>query len=233
MSKKILSNKSVTQIRDFALNIDLKYQGNNKLEQYAQEVIECIEKDVFAVARPDNKDLLLAWYEWHENCVAYIYGKNLPFEPDKLRSMTVDVSLREWLPVGCQGIRWDSDAELTYTCYENNADDVLWRKVGKTGSKLSPLAFVGEIRIGRELRQDVSEYDTPPYNDYFKLIIAHELARVFDYMRFIVPAFMDWPAFRRNYGLSCGVGEIFSDFYDGHLINRCTGKEELARLQEY
>ena len=68
----------------------------------------------------------------------------------------------------------------------------------------------------------------------FKCIIAHELVHVFDMMRFVVPAFMDWRSFWTHVleeGSACDILQsrfnCISSFVD------CYGEEsELAMIEE-
>lgn len=111
----------------------------------------------------------------------------------------VPVKINEWLAVGCQCLRFfnididdmDEDKEcIAY--YIHNAAKVICPRCIDIDPQ-GPAAFLGEIVISNEILTSLLNNDYS--EEKFKCIIAHELVHVFDYMRWLVPAFMDWPGF--------------------------------------
>ncbi len=242
MRKKILFTKSITKRRNFSLRIDL---GRGVLEQYVREVIDCMEKDVLTVCRPLHPDIIYALGKWKKGSTEYEHAKKLRSKEkaEYLQSMLMDVRIRDWLSVGCQCIRFGvtSDAKKSKTagpvaCYESSSE-VLWPVNGwhRCIRPAGPAAFVGEIIISHHLQKDSPEYNTPQYSHYFKHIISHELLHVFNYMRFVVPAFINWQVFWDKFlwnGMLCSeVIDVLEQ--SNEIIDRYGTKYELARLQEF
>lgn len=191
-------------------------------EKYAKEVVESIEKDELLVFDPKDAQGL--------NVVLDDKGADLLLDRAK-----IPVKIREWLPVGCQCIRYEKFEEFKddslghYSC---NALNVLW-PVYSHHKPEGPAAFIGEIVISKNLI--LPNLKKPFFEDKVKCLIAHELIHVFDYLRFIVPAFLNWRSFWHTFideGLSsedlCSrLGDISS------FVDRYGSQIELSCLQEF
>lgn len=169
-----------------------KFQTINELgryEQIADEVIKGIEIDTINVFRPDDEDALVR--------VRDSDGASLLGDRAKMT-----VSIREWLPVVCQFIRWEYECDMaeheggdhdTLAYYSSNACDVLWPK-NMAGLPPGPGALVAGITLRWE--QCVgSEQNTARELDRLMFIVAHELVHAIHAMKFVVPAFLDWQTF--------------------------------------
>jgi hypothetical protein len=158
-----------------------------------EEVLAALENDTLLVFHPDDeKAFECAFNEKEEYLVNH--------------RATLPVKIREWLPVGCQSIvdlcsaNYQQEKEvLVMGVYRNNAHQCLYPITGDIPP--GPAALFCEIllRLPPWLRRETEESV-----DAFKFVIAHELIHAFDFMRFAVPAAMDWDEFwRKPLGEGC------------------------------
>jgi len=214
--------KTKTKTRRFELKLCLPFP-TYICEQYAKEVIESIEQDELLVFDPKDETALKE--------VTNKKGEILILDKAKM-----PVSIKEWLPVGCQYIRYanssvDELKEGRLAFYKTNAHQVLWPVYAEHKPE-GPAALMGEIIISGP---DTDFDDMTLYRDKFKCLIAHELVHVFEYMRFIVPAFMDWRNFWHivvNDGSSADLLVSNLDMTNSP-IDRYGTQLELACLQDY
>ena len=145
-----------------------------------RDVLNNLENDHLNVFRPDDREAFEACLD-ADGVEVVNKRADLP------------VNIRDWLPVGCQWIGFD-DLENTrkdaLACYEHNAPKILFPKGDRT--PIGPSAFVGEIRL---MDRCFPKDNDPENTDAFKFVVAHELVHVFDMMRFLVPAVMNWRRF--------------------------------------
>ena len=172
--------KSKILRRKFSLRIELPPPH----DKWAHDVVDSIERDELMVIDPAD-----------EGAFRLSEGEILG------ERAKIPISISEWLCVGCQVIRLheesDSGMEGNVLGHSaNNLPAVLW------GSSMAmpagPAAYFGEIVIRNpsSVKEDQSKFFTSP--DAFRFLIAHELVHVFDAMRVLVPACMDWEAFWMN-----------------------------------
>ena len=196
-----------------------------RAEKWANEVIEGIENDELLVFDPKDKNALDEVRDQEGN-VKFLDRARTP------------VSISEWLCVGCQHIRFatrrqDRKEEGLLAYYQNNGAEVLW-PWGLWSRPLGPSAFIGEIVISHSIRNMVRD-DKSEAENKFKFIVAHELVHVFDRMRFIVPAFMDWDNFWRcvlQGGSNCEELMVRCQ-YVGLFVDSYGQKNELIRIEGY
>jgi hypothetical protein len=198
-------------------------------DQWAQEVLAGIENDTLKVFSPSDDGALND--DLDESGAVVLEAR-----------ATVPVSIKEWLPVACQFIRVETAAEerrlgsrrdkrvLAY--YLTNACEVLWPE--EIDEPAGPAALIAGIVLTNEFhraclrKRGVVELG-------LKHVIAHELVHVFDAMRYVVPAFMDWEAFgdkmladRTRCGLLISLLNEKGVFVDDY------GKQnELAMIEAY
>lgn len=197
--------------------------------RFAQEVIEGIENDTVLVFRPDDDHAL--------DCVQDADGAILL---DARASLPV--SVREWLPVVCQFIRWeclcdrlirgDRDEEAE-AYYRNNATEVLWPVEGFDAA--GPGALIAGIVVRRDKCIDDGAKDEAAQCDRLRFVLAHELVHAIRAMRFVVPAFMDWRAFQREVlheGGCCDLVDSNYTFRSGFVDHYGT-KLELAEVLQF
>lgn len=165
------------KMRTFQLQVAL---DSPHAVKWVEEVIGNIERDRLMVYRPDDKHAL----DWKTDTTGDVFLET---------RATMPVSIKEWLPVGCQVIEWKNfDDQDTLGIYQNNAHEVLW-PFSPFGNSIpqGPSAFAASIGLRHELLSGADEA-------WFKGLVAHELVHAYDLMRFLVPAFLDWNAFWRN-----------------------------------
>ncbi|MCP4599987.1 MAG: hypothetical protein GY847_05520 [Proteobacteria bacterium] len=163
-------------------------------DDLAREVVNGIEKDVLKVVDPTQ-----------EGCI------DLGAEPGGTISVDSDanlyVQLKEWLAVGCQRIRWEEGTEDLFesdqlATYRTNIPLVFGVPYGDS-EPLGPSVFIGEIIISRKVHKSWFEMSHSTQTQdglglILQYIIAHELVHVFDALKYVVPAFMDWRSFYKN-----------------------------------
>jgi hypothetical protein len=173
-----------TYERRFQTRINLEFYT-----RFAKEVIDGIENDTMMVFRPDDEEALTV-IEDSDGTINLDTRATLP------------VSIREWLPVVCQYIRWESECRTAReggvqdnatAYYYNNSPEVLWPVEGYEpdgpGALIAGITLRHEKCIGDAYGSEATQVER------LKFVIAHELVHAFQAMRFIVPAFMDWPTF--------------------------------------
>lgn len=214
--------KPKTKRRKYELKLCLPFPSQ-LYEQWAKEVIESIEQDELLVFDPKDTEGLRSIFDNDGSELIHANAKT-------------PVSIKEWLPVGCQCIRYAYREEMesyktAYALYSPNARQVLWPPWAEHKPE-GPAAFCGEILFSEKI---ATRHKEPFFESKFKCMVAHELVHVFEYLRFIVPAFTDWRSFwhtflddgRANDRLigNVSAGNAFVDQYGTQL--------ELSRIQEY
>jgi len=183
--------KSKRRVFRFSNEIDKYGQDHPGPRKWVNEVLGGIETDTLSVYDPKDTDAL--------KHVFNAQGEELL--EDRL---SFAVSIQEWLPVGCQCVRWFGPSERkeqkegVLGFYMSNAATVLWPVDRLPFALQGPSAFVGEIAIAQE-KWAFEE-------NKFKCVFAHELVHVFDMLKLLVPAFIDWRGFWRsvlNEGCAC------------------------------
>jgi hypothetical protein len=147
------------------------------------------------------------------------------------------MSIREWLPVGCQCVRWlsyneERNEKTSLAFYKHNAGTVLWPD-RMCVIPQGPAAFVAEIAIKREERLLTTRDQRG--EAVFKGILAHELVHVFDILTLLVPAFMDWRGFWNNIlgaGNACDVA-VQHYHYIGQFVDDYGRANEEASVLHY
>lgn len=194
-------------------------------ERWVDEVIEGMENDTLLVFDPQDEDALSLVLDKDGMC-------------DLLAKAKVPISIREWLCVGCQRIRFHltdvddymEDEALAY--YWSNGLRVLWPPYAEH-DPVGPGGFYGEILVAAKMK-DVILHD-PLAEDKLKFIVAHELIHVFHNMRFVVPAFIDWDSFWNVVGGGGCSSDILANMTnDTHMFVDSYGeKNELVEIKEY
>lgn len=165
------------------------------------DVLAKLENDVLHVFSPDDES-------------AFVQGAEVPqgtsreagsppsasaTENRQVQALNVSerarlpVSIREWLPVGCQWIGyWPTDVEnvRTNAVFKSNADQVVF-PFNSPHRPVGPVALQSQILLQPPCREVLTERG----DDAVRWIIAHELIHAFDLMRVVVPAVMDWNLF--------------------------------------
>ena len=154
--------------------IDINEHGPNRPgpHRWVNEVIDSIERDELLVY--DCTDTKALNYVRDDSGSVMLDAR-----------LSLPVSIREWLPVGCQGVRWFSyreerNDEASLAFYRHNAGTVLWPDTMCVIPQ-GPAAFVAEIAIRQE-RTLLAAFDQRT-EGVFKGILAHELVHVFDMLK--------------------------------------------------
>ena len=181
--------RSIRRQRTFSLDVSLP-----PLDEYVWDVINSIEKETIEVVDPNDPAAL--------DDVTDSSGALLLDSDAKLT-----VSLSDWFAAGCQKIRWEEPEENTLSIgtggvYQSNAE-VVFGSPGAESQPLGPSVFVGQIVLPLDIQDAflqcrTNEQETASFLSSFQFVVAHELVHVFDKMKYLVPAFMDWRAFRTN-----------------------------------
>jgi len=165
------SEKSIR--RRFALMIDVPIDY-----EIVEDVLDSIENDTLCVFHPDDER---AFDDEFDSKGALLLNKRA----------TLPVSIREWLCLGCQVIKMEnSENPKCLAFYQSNLYDAVLPH--DSSPPLGPGAFTGHIGLcNRCLPKGNSKTEL----EAFAFVVAHELVHVFDAMRYVVPAFMDWDQF--------------------------------------
>lgn len=211
--------KTIDRVFRFSNELSIETPHDTYLDRWINEVIDSIEIKNLKVLDPGDKAASHSYYD--EQGVEQLDGR-----------CTLEVPLQEWLPVGCQCVRdyhnvLDHFRDDGIAAYIDNARIVLC-PIGPVRTEIiGPSAFVGEIVISPDVKK-LSE-------DKFKCVIAHELVHVFDMMRLVVPAVIDWPKFKENVledGYACEtIARRFANFQD--FVDNYGQEDERQRLQEF
>lgn len=178
------------------------FVADGPLSDLVLDVLERLEDDVLRVYSPDDPSVFVPDYEAplrvgvRTDVSVVVPSRTVRGPATKEiigRKATLPVSIREWLPVGCQWIglyesRYASDDGLGL--FWTNAHDALF-PLEAPHRPLGPVALDSKIMLQTnciDLLQSRGE-------DAVRLIIAHELVHAFDLMRIAVPAVMDWETF--------------------------------------
>lgn len=143
----------------------------------AEEVIAGIEKDTLGVFRPDDASA-------DDTGAVFLNAR-----------ATLPVSIREWLPVCCQYIRWGDEETIKDHLrgwYQSNACAILWPE-SSTCRPPGPGSYVAGITL--RANKCISAKDDATGCNGLKFLLAHELVHAIHEMRFVVPAFLNWSAF--------------------------------------
>lgn len=212
-----------TYERIFQTNIDV-----DSYRDCVQAVIDRIENDTINVYRPDDEEALCPVMD--DDGATRVDARAL-----------TPVSIREWLPVVCQFIRWNGPLDEqssrsgkrggVVAWYQSNALSVLWPP--GDAAPAGPGALIAGIVLIPERCVDYADADAPC--DRLMCVVAHELVHAFNAMRWVVPAFMDWDSFYSKVlqeGALCdtlaicgGWRSLFVDDYGSDT--------ELAEIQTY
>jgi len=164
--------------RSFNLQIEIQ-----PFDQIALDVIDSIENDQLMVFDAHDVDAFTD--------MPTTDGIIEPFKRAK-----IPVSIREWLCISCQVLRWDVGNEFKvpthYAMYQQNAPDVIY-PVRVSHFPPGPTAFNGQVILRQEYFPFNGEQSS--IADKLSFVIAHELTHAFDMLRVLVPAVQDWPTF--------------------------------------
>jgi len=175
-----------TYRRRFRMHTDLDFYT-----RFAQDVIDGIETDTVKVFRPDDVDAL-----------ANVQDADGAILLDA--RCTLPVRVREWLPVVCQFIRWESaydrqavgeGHEKAMAYYRSNAGEVLWPEAFDPAG---PGALFAGAVLRREKCIDAGTKDEAAQCDRLRFVLAHEMVHAIHAMRYVVPAFINWRTFWRD-----------------------------------
>lgn len=211
--------KNKIKTRNFKFQNGLLYPHVIK---WVDEVIDSIENETLLVFDPKDKSALKTPFD---ETGAYVLNTRVK----------IPVSIKEWLPVGCQHIHYSNSYEEKFVAtFKNNAYQVLW-PIHAEWKPAGPAVYLGEIIISNEIQNEVFGANDIVTEHKFKCIVAHELVHVFDIMRLVVPAFMDWRSFWKcvlNEGSACE--DLIS--YDDDVrrfVDSYGDIKELERIEEY
>jgi len=209
------SAKKISRTFKLAVNVE----GTKPYQEWAEDVLASIENDRILVFSPKDEHAL---------------DEALDENGDELigSQAKTAVSIREWLPVGCQFIHWGNQRDRQNQDlgrYSNNAPQVLCG-IGCSPAMTEPVGpacLVGRITLYQD-RLIENE-------NAFKHVLAHELVHCFDSLMFLVPAMQDWRQFWLNV-LHGGrnIESIGQFFHRIRLFLDDYGSaSELARLKEF
>ncbi len=202
------------------------------LQAAAWDVVQSIERHTVRVCDPAN-----------DRAMDDVWSPEGAFLVDS--DATLEVPLEDWLAVGCQRMRWEEArdepamSDETLGLYSHNATAAFGGPYQESKPH-GPSVFVGEVILPRRMQNAYLEHsqnrrDSAAITRAFQLVVAHELVHVFDVLKYIVPAFMDWPRFWRDV-----LGEgTRSDLFFGRLciksrfIDDYGGPNELASLRDW
>jgi len=213
-----LANWPKSFSRPFSLQIAIP-----PFNKIAFDVLESIEDDILMVFDARDFDLF--------NDEANADGVTEPFKRAKN-----PISIREWLCISCQVIRWDVVDEFEnpnqFGVYKQNAADVIY-PVGTEHFPPGPTAFCGEIILRREKFPIESELVSVA--DKLSFVIAHELTHAFDKLRVLVPAIQDWSSFWKTAlqeGVCCDRARLLYH-YQSLFVDDYGSENELAMVEQY
>lgn len=204
--------------RTFALRNELNYKC---VSEWADEVVSRIEKKTLKVFDPEDDKALDYWQDKD--------GALLP-----LKRARHSVSICEWLPVGCQCIRWgECSSPTAWGTYENNLHRVVCPP-DRQYIPQGPRAFVGEIVIANRLRREWVGRTHTQTENAFKFLVAHELVHVFDCLRYLVPAMKNWQAFWHHVLGEGGFSDVLLSNWDcATFVDHYGTDIELGAVAEY
>lgn len=189
--------------------------------QIAWDVINAIENDQLMVFDAHDADALNDTLERDGSIKLY-------------KRATIPISIKEWLCVSLQVMRWDIDIEFKdpnhCAVYRQNAPDVIYPIFDSTLLPPGPAAFYGQIIVRAEMFQ-LAQHSVGS----FSFVLAHELTHAIDMMRMLVPAFQDWPAFWENVlqeGCRCEFARLLQH-YGSIFVDDYGSKNELATVAQY
>ena len=200
------------------------------LDDSVWAVINGTERLTIAVVDPDDLDALGALF--------YSFGAVLEDSDAKLA-----VDLADWLAVGCQRIRWEEDDENVVPAgacgiFHHNADLVFGPPFAEC-EPLGPSVFAGQIVLPRAIQRAYLDCEdiqsATAVVETFQFIVAHELVHVFDMLKFLAPAFMDWGGFRTNIlgqgGMSNHLRSRMCD--QSCFTDDCASRHELDSIRHF
>ena len=198
------------------------------------EVFECMEKDTIDVFRPDDED-------------AFAMLRDDAGIVDLRAKANLSVSIPDWFCVACQRIRRENEEdvgregrhETTVAWYASNAAETLLgllRHLGTTSltEPVGPAGCTGEVVLTDHAERLLCS-GAPSDRDSFRFIVAHELVHVFEAMRVIVPAFMDWDTYwEKALHEGCCTDIPREMLHIGNNVLDDYGSDnELAMIEEY
>jgi len=202
------------------------------LDDLAWDVIHSIERTDIHVADPNDAGCL---GEKHDENGAILLDSDA----------TLSVPIADWLAVGCQRIRWhhpEGDEPFrdgVCGVYRSNWLTVLGAPYAEAEPH-GPAVFVGEIilpssiqRAWWECREDGTK--RTGIEQAFQLVIAHELVHVFDTLKYLVPAFMNWRKFWRDVLGEGSANDLLlsrANMKD-RFVDDYGGENELAMIEEW
>jgi len=202
------------------------------LDAHAWDVIHSIEQRTIQVADPHNRSAL---DDTFDASGAFLIDSDA----------TLAVPLDDWLAVGCQRIRWarpeDKLPKGACGVYRLNSTEVFGLPHAETPPH-GPGAAVCEIILPQEIQGAwfacQAEQDPQAVTRFeraFQLVVAHELVHAFQQLRYLVPAFMDWPSFWRNVlDEGCRVDCLLSRVQGSStFLDDYGGPNELAMIQTW
>lgn len=155
------------------------------------------------------------------------------------KARTQPASIRRWLTTGCQVIRWDVGEEFTdndrkrgrIALYTTNAAEVLFPE-GAGHRPVGPSAFLGSIIIDQQFFPP--EMDEVGLNR-LKCVIAHELTHVFDTLKYLVPAFVNWRKCWNDLLEAEGGVDPWREFHwaQGCFLDDYGTQNELSMIERY
>lgn len=156
-------------------------------------------------------------------------------DKDIIQRAKTPVSIREWLCIGCQSIRWSEGDEFKdpqkWAVYAQNAHDVIFPLDAKD-TPPGPADFYGAIVLNKD--NFSGEMDTS-IEDKRSFVIAHELTHVFDMLRILIPAFQDWPTFWERAlqdGDACGAAR-YVQHGQSLFVDAYGTESELKSIEQY
>ncbi len=160
-------------------------------------------------------------------------------DSDLYAKATTGLSIRRWLPAGCQVIRWATSEEFVElsrkrgfrAVYTSNAAQVMF-PIGVSHIPIGPSAFVGQIIVNSDEYQFKDDENT---GKQLRFVLAHELTHVFDMLRLLVPALRNWRRFWHKFlqdGQRCGaVIQLHSE--QSVFVDDYGSENELKTIREY
>jgi hypothetical protein len=204
--------------RHFNLQIEIP-----PFNEIALDVIDSIENDQLMVFDAHDSD-------------AFVDSPSGDGSIDVLKRAKIPTSIKEWLCISFQVMRWDVADEFNqpshFAMYRHNAHDVIF-PIGGSHVPPGPTAFFGEIILRAEYFSP--EQESSSIRDKLPFVIAHELTHAFDMLRVLVPAIQDWPTFWETAlqeGSTCDLARLLHQ-NQGVFVDDYGSKNELATIAQY
>lgn len=198
------------------------------------EVLQTVQKDTIGVYRPDDEEAFRTRFDEGGHQVLH-------------EAANLNVSIPEWLCAACQSIRWESEEDAawegrtstTLAWYSHNTNGTLFAVNSRLGTgtlrkPVGPAGFQGEIVLTFGMQQWLCSGNEKD-RDKFRFVVAHELVHVFEGMRVIVPAFIDWDTYWERAlrgGLQADAPAEIAQ-RSSKCLDQYGGLSELAMIEEY